>query len=47
LKEERTKFDEYKLAMFTFEYISILDNSIQTIKIDISLKHPLILKTQN
>lgn len=43
LKEERTKFDSYKLAMFTFEYESIIDKSLQTIKIDISLKHNLLL----
>ena len=43
LKPERTKFDEHKLAMFVFEYKSTLDNSIQTIKIDISLKKSLIL----
>ena len=43
LRDERTKFDEHKLAMFTFEYESILDNSIQTIKIDISLKSTLVL----
>jgi len=44
LQEWRKKFDEYKLAMFKFEYKSILDNSIQTIKIDISLKASLRLK---
>lgn len=44
LKEERTKFDSYKLAMFTFEYNSVINNSIQTIKIDISLKNNLQLK---
>lgn len=38
LKDERTKFDGHKQAMFNFEYTSILDESIQTIKIDISLK---------
>lgn len=43
LKEGRTKFDSYKLAMFTFEYNSIINNSIQTIKIDISLKNNLHL----
>jgi len=31
--------------MFTFEYNSILDNSLQTIKIDISLKNKLYLPT--
>ena len=41
IRIERTKFDEHKLAMFTFEYKSILDNSSQTIKIDISLKNIL------
>ena len=44
LKEERTKFDSYKLAIFTFEYKSVINNSIQTIKIDISLKNNLQLK---
>lgn len=43
LRDDRTKFDEYKLAMFTFEYHSILDDSLQTIKIDISLKQRLRL----
>lgn len=43
LKPERTKFDEHKLAMFVFEYESTLDNSIQTIKIDLSLKKSLML----
>ncbi len=43
LREERTKYDEHKLAMFTFEYNSIIDNSIQTIKIDISLKNKLYI----
>ena len=43
IKDERTKFDEHKLAMFTFEYNSVIDNSIQTIKIDISLKNTLQL----
>ncbi len=43
LKPERTKFDEHKLAMFVFEYESTLDNSIQTIKIDFSLKKSLML----
>ncbi|MCH8518290.1 nucleotidyl transferase AbiEii/AbiGii toxin family protein [Candidatus Gracilibacteria bacterium] len=45
LREERTKFDSYKLAMFTFEYASVINNSIQTIKIDISLKNSLQLKS--
>lgn len=45
LREERSKYDEHKLAMFTFEYNSILDNSVQTIKIDISLKNKLYLPT--
>jgi hypothetical protein len=31
--------------MFTFEYNSILDNSLQTVKIDISLKNKLYLAT--
>ena len=43
LRDERTKFDEYRLAMFTFEYRSNIDDSIQTIKIDISLKWRLSL----
>lgn len=41
LQDERTKFDEYRLAMFSFEYESSLDGSMQTIKIDISLKGQL------
>jgi len=44
LREERTKYDSYKLAMFTFEYNSIIDNSLQTIKIDISLKNKLYMQ---
>jgi len=43
LRSERTKFDEHKMAIFTFEYKSILDNSIQTIKIDVSIKNNLYL----
>lgn len=43
LRDEQTKFDEYKLAMFTFEYQSAIDSSIQTIKIDMSLKWRLSL----
>jgi len=46
LQTWRTKFDEHKLAMFNFEYNSILDNSKQNIKIDISLKNNLVLKPQ-
>lgn len=42
LRSERTKYDEHRLAMFTFEYASIFDSSPQTIKIDISLKNSLI-----
>ncbi len=38
LRDERTKFDEHRLAMFTFEYASAIDGSPQTIKIDISCK---------
>jgi uncharacterized protein len=45
LRDERTKYDEHKLAMFTFEYNSILNNSLQTIKIDISLKNKLYIPT--
>lgn len=45
LRDERTKYDEHKLATFTFEYNSILNNSTQTIKIDISLKNKLYLPT--
>jgi hypothetical protein len=41
LRDERTKFDEYRLAMFSFEYSSVFDGSVQTIKIDISLKNIL------
>lgn len=44
LREEKNKYDSYKLAMFTFEYSSIINNSIQSIKIDISLKNNLQLK---
>jgi predicted nucleotidyltransferase component of viral defense system len=40
-RAERTKYDEHKIALFTYEYISIIDNSLQTIKIDISLKWEL------
>lgn len=43
IKEERNKFDEYRLAIFNFEYKSIINNSTQTIKIDISLKNNLQL----
>jgi hypothetical protein len=43
LRDERTKFDEYRLAMFSFEYRSVLDGFVQTIKIDISLKNSLRL----
>lgn len=43
LRDDRTKYDEYKLAMFTFEYRSTIDDTIQTIKIDISLKWRLTL----
>ena len=43
IKEERTKYDEYKLAMFTFFYNSVIDNSEQLIKIDISAKNKLQL----
>ena len=43
LRDERTKFDEYRLAMFTFEYQSAINNSLQTIKLDISLKGRLSL----
>ena len=43
LRDERTKFDEYRLAMFTFEYRSSIDSSLQTVKLDISLKGRLSL----
>ena len=43
-QEWRTKFNEHRLAMFTFEYKSVIDDSIQTIKIDISAKSKLILE---
>ncbi|NDK08583.1 hypothetical protein EOM39_05080 [Candidatus Gracilibacteria bacterium] len=43
LKLERTKFDEHKMAIFTFEYDSVINNSTQHIKIDISLKNNLEL----
>jgi len=40
-REERTKYDEHKVALFTYEYRSVIDSSLQTIKIDISLKWEL------
>ena len=43
LRDGRTKFDEHRLALLTYEYISVIDNSVQTIKIDISLKWELML----
>ena len=43
LREERTKYDEHRLALFTFEYVSVIDASLQAIKVDISLKWELIL----
>lgn len=43
IQEWRTKYDEYRLAMFTFVYKSIIDDSQQTIKIDISAKNKLLL----
>ena len=46
LQTWRTKFKEHKLSMFSFEYKSIIDRSIQTIKIDISMKHNLVLETK-
>lgn len=39
----KEKWDSYRLAKFVFEYDSIIDTSIQTIKIDISLKNNLKL----
>ena len=39
--QSKIKADEYRLAMFTFQYNSIIDGTIQTIKIDISLKNNL------
>lgn len=44
LTEERTKFDSYRVAMFNFEYKSVINNSIQNIKLDISIKNNLYLK---
>jgi predicted nucleotidyltransferase component of viral defense system len=41
--KSKSKSDQYKLAMFTFEYNSVINDSIQTIKIDISLKNNLVL----
>lgn len=41
--QSKRKADEYRLAMFTFSYTSIIDESLQTIKIDISLKNNLLL----
>ncbi len=46
LQDERTKFDEYRLAMFSFAYESVLDGSLQTIKIDISMKGQLQLPSR-
>lgn len=46
LQDERTKFDEYRLAMFSFAYESVLDGSVQTIKIDISMKGQLQLPSR-
>lgn len=43
LQDGRTKYDEHRLALLTYEYISVIDNSVQTIKIDISLKWELML----
>ena len=40
-RDERTKYDEHKIALFTYEYRSVIDSSPQTIKIDISLKWEL------
>jgi len=45
--QSKSKSDNYKLAMFIFEYNSIIDNTIQTIKIDISLKNNLQLESKN
>lgn len=47
LNQERTKFDEHKMAIFNFDYKSIIDNSIQTIKIEIWLKNKLQLNPVN
>jgi len=46
LTNKRTKFDEHKLAIFNFEYKSVIDNSPQNIKIDISLKNKIYLPAQ-
>jgi len=43
LQDGRTKYDEHRLALLSYEYISVIDNSVQTIKIDISLKWELVL----
>jgi uncharacterized protein len=39
--EKRTKYNEDQQWLFEFSYISLLDESLQTIKIDISLKEKL------
>ncbi len=43
LQDGRTKYDEHRLALLSYEYISVIDDSVQTIKIDISLKWELML----
>jgi len=45
IKKWRTSFDSYKLAIFTFEYKSIINDFFQTIRIDISIKWDLQLKS--
>lgn len=39
--DKRTKYNEDQQWLFEFSYISLLDESLQTIKIDISLKEKL------
>lgn len=41
--QSKDKGDSYKLALYVFEYTSIIDNSLGMIKIDISLKNNLEL----
>jgi len=43
---EKNKQNEHRLATFNFTYVSILDNSKQNIKIDISFKDKLYLNYQ-
>ncbi len=42
LKDQRNKYDSYNLAKFAFEYNSIIDDSAQTLYLEISLKYNLL-----